>query len=131
MDTVSPLEIIWTALAIVGLGYAVWNLREAFLDLAALLQDGSNGDLLVVAGGALRNESERVLYLAGFIVVGAIFMFLPNGTGATSIARSIVAVVFLGLEVRTVYGTWADRQDRLRWREHYQLRNRRAGDVPR
>lgn len=130
MSTVNPLEVAWTFGALVGLTYAVTNWREALLDLAAVVESGENGALLAMAHWARRTQRERVMRLAAYAFVGFMAMTLADTPGTFAPARTLIAVVFLGLGYRDTFGSYADKRDRRRVIEgnRQQRRNRRSSD---
>lgn len=112
MGNASLLEILWTSIAIVGAVYSVGNLVEARRDFAALMQSGHNGILKLLANQQRRNQAERTILLCGFATIGVLACGFPNTPGPYTPARVVMASLFIALELRVTYGSWADHEDR-------------------
>jgi uncharacterized integral membrane protein len=75
---VSDIELLWTAIAVVGLGFSAWNIREAWCDLRALKRMGVNSAREILAHNHLTGEIIRGIILAIFAVIGVLAMTLPE-----------------------------------------------------
>lgn len=77
MTTFHPIEAAWTAIALVGLAVAVWNLVDAWHDLRAIDRLGVNGALRALAYQQARAESRTVAILVLFAAMGVVAAVTP------------------------------------------------------
>jgi hypothetical protein len=106
--TITLLELLWTTVALVGIGFSGFALRDALTDRRALklVPDASTGDELIV-NTAVRNERYRFILFCGFSVVGTTALFLVNAP--PTLGGTIIGLILLGLEVGGLWNTWQDR----------------------
>ena len=114
MSEASPLEIVWTGLALVGLGASIFGFTDAWVDAKRLRPREVSNQARIVARMNLRNEVIRLFVLFAFVVIGLAAMTLPNDPDAFVGARLLVAGGFIVVSVLMVFGTYADRRDRYR-----------------
>lgn len=115
MTTFHPIEAAWTAIALVGLAVAVWNLVDAWHDLRAIDRLGVNGALRALAYQQARAESRTVAILVLFAAMGVVAAVTPPPASQTATALSIVVGVGLVLtEITLVLGGIDDRLTRRR-----------------
>jgi len=71
---VSDIEILWTLIALGGLVFSIYNIREAFNDVAALkLRKIKNGRMKIAMVG-LKAELGRAIIQTIFLAVGILAM---------------------------------------------------------
>lgn len=77
--TVGDIEIMWCFIALVGLGFSLYNVREAKRDYDALriTRTATNGKW-VIASTTLWVEVIRVAIQLVFLSIGAVAMWLPQ-----------------------------------------------------
>lgn len=122
ISTASPIEIVWTSVALVGVLINCTAAVDAWRDLRALHALGLNGAREIVARGNIRRELLRIFKQGCFLFVGAYFMWLPPATPATATrpnAGGIVLVVGLLLaSISMDLGALIDRRERIRLIEY-------------
>lgn len=109
METVSPLEVLWTVFALYGAGICTGTMLESWHDLDILRASGRNGNLKLIAQQVFRNEVLRLIGLIVIVAIGIIAMLLPNTPGPFSWQRLLMAASMFVLEGTLVYGGWQDR----------------------
>lgn len=77
--TVSPLEILWTAICLIGVFLATINVGDALSDLANLRASGRNGALLLTAVGECSDQEMILIALVCDLFVGVLAMFALPG----------------------------------------------------
>ena len=77
MIDVFAISVVWSALALVGLGVGLLSVGEAVADRAALKASGKNGVRLVVAHGALVSEGIRMGVQTLLLLIGIGSMASP------------------------------------------------------
>lgn len=113
--TASLLEIIWTAVALVGIGIAGLARHDASSDFSSLKKRGlAEGIRAITAQTNVRNETIRFVLLAIFAVVGTSAMAIPNDPDVYSFPRVMIAVGLLFGEALIVYATIKDRIARVK-----------------
>lgn len=80
--TVSDIELVWTIIALVGLGFGAFNLNDALGDLDALNQLGIQNGRRIVAKFAIRQEIMRMTMQTIFAAIGILAMLLPEPPSA-------------------------------------------------
>lgn len=108
MSTASPLEIVWTLIAVVGMALALVNLADAWADNAAIdeqTRDGL-GDLApsgrVIALDNVGREALLLASLSGLFALGMISLFAPQPPPSNEPAswRAITfAIILIGVEL--------------------------------
>jgi len=125
----SPVVLIWTAVALVGIVVNCWAAADAYLDLHALRQAVATGveplsaaELAareLVAWGNIRREWFRVFKQSCFLIIGVVFLVFPPDrpmsahmtTQAT--VRSVALVVgLLAASVAMDVAALLDRRER-------------------
>ena len=113
--TVSIVELIWTAISLMGLGFSIFAFKDAIKDrrTAARVEDLNEYDEVLVNMG-VRNERSRLLLFVGFAAIGKASLFLPNVDPEDDPLRLAIAAVFVSLNAMLASNCWKDRQDRKR-----------------
>lgn len=111
-ETISWLEVGWTAAAALGLLFAAWMLADARGDQRALRRARLNGARLIVARQAVRWEWIRVGTQALLLLVGVSAMFRPNQELTTP--QVIYTLLALYLPLGSTVGSILSRRDRIR-----------------
>lgn len=106
--TASPLEIAWTAVAVIGLLFSVWAAGDAYLDLSSVQKAARRGTGRIKTGGprwwiAMGNLVSSALWAfvwLGFAVLGWVAMGIPTPpdspeTHSLLIGWSLVAMVLV------------------------------------
>lgn len=76
LNTVSWVEVVWTLVAVVGLVFALVNLREVLADLRAAKTVKPRDGRHLLARAAVRLELQRVASQIGYITIGICSMLL-------------------------------------------------------
>lgn len=76
--SVSDIELVWTIISVVGLGFGAFNLKDALGDLKALNMAGIKNGRRIIAKFAIRQEILRMTMQAIFACIGILAMFLPE-----------------------------------------------------
>lgn len=95
----SIIEMIWTAIGVVGVWYAQHNIRDARKYIVAL--EKLNGDKLpeheqlsIIAFGHFRNEILRMAVFAVICMVGVLAMITPSASGSMHVSTTGLIVTF-------------------------------------
>lgn len=108
LSTASPLEIIWTLIAVIGIALALVNLADAWADNAAIDEQTRDGLGDLAPSGriiALDNVGREALLLAslmGLCALGMISLFSPQPapSNAPATGRAIAfAAILIGVEL--------------------------------
>lgn len=92
--SVSDVELIWTLVALIGAGFSIYNLREAYKDFKALgIVDRKNGRG-VIARSTLKSESARLAIQTIFATIGILAMFVPESSFPPGTSFQIIAIGF-------------------------------------
>lgn len=78
--SIEDIEIVWTLVAALGLGYSLLNIRDAKIDLSYLREMRVINGRLLVAKANLLTESLRAVIQAIFLVIGLLAMTLVTST---------------------------------------------------
>lgn len=76
--TVAGIEVIWTLIALAGIGFGVYNLRDALGDRRAIRIMGVANGRKIIADYAVRQELARITIQTIFAITGILVMLLPN-----------------------------------------------------
>lgn len=76
--TVSDIEITWTLIATLGLGFSLFNLIDAWRDRTAVIAARLTNGRRIIANFAVRAEAARTAIQAIFVLIGAMAMFIPD-----------------------------------------------------
>lgn len=90
----TPIEVLWTAVAALGLGVNGKGLFDALQDRAAVARSGLNGYRRRIAVGRVRAESVRVLVQMLFVAAGVLAL-TDRSTGGALAAIFIAAALLL------------------------------------
>lgn len=112
MTHANAVEVVWTALALVGLGASLLGFLDAWIDGHRLKGVKISQRARIVARMNLRNEAIRLFVLTAFVMIGIAAMAIPNNPDAFEGSRLLVAAGFITVSVLIVFGTYADRRDR-------------------
>lgn len=114
--TANPVEICWTAVALVGLIITAWALVDAVADLHYLQALGLNGAREIVARGSARNETFRVVIHALLFLIGIVSMLTgpANPDRPVTPPGIVVGAGFCAVVVLLVVKSGMDRRDRHR-----------------
>jgi hypothetical protein len=88
--TVGDIEIMWTLIAVIGLGFGAFNLRDAWCDRKFLIANDIHNGRRVIANYAIRAEIARIIIQTIFTVAGILAMILPEPPRATSVDTAVV-----------------------------------------
>lgn len=124
-DTVTWLELAWSLAALVGLGFALWMLRDARADRRYLRASGLNGSRMLVANGAIRWEWIRAIKMGLFLLVGLGAMTRPNAHQALTAGMALYSALALFVPASNVWGSFRDRRDRARLLAYQEAEERR------
>jgi hypothetical protein len=117
-ETVSWLEIVWTAPAALALVLALWMQRESWYDLRHLRRQNWNGVALVQARAAVRGATLTVIELGIMTAVGVVALTQPQSLSSASSPPSLTALaitlVFIGLPCLLFVREVGNRRDRVR-----------------
>jgi heme A synthase len=89
-------EVLWSVVALVGLGFALFNAREARQDLHAVLRSNQNGARLMWA------KFSRLLHITlasvelAFVLVGVIAMFRRPSPDTSTGGQLLLVVLLVG-----------------------------------
>lgn len=75
---VADIEIVWTIIALVGLIYSLFNVKDANGDLKVLREAGVGNGRLTLAKYQMQAESLRTAIQAVFLSIGLAAMALPS-----------------------------------------------------
>lgn len=103
----SGIELIWTALALVGLAVSAENGWEALRDLRAL-GNPTNGRR-ILAYGHVRREAIRIMVFGLYLVIGIMAGLTPARPGAQ---LSVVAAILVFTSLALILNSLLDRRDR-------------------
>lgn len=93
--TVSDIEILWTLIALGGMGFGVYNIRDAWLDRKAIISKGTRNGRRRIATFAVRGEAARTYMQTIFALIGVLAMLLPEApTPGLPIKLVIFGAVF-------------------------------------
>jgi hypothetical protein len=88
---VEDIEILWTLIALVGLFFALFNLREASRDKEAIKSLGDTNGRIKIAKASFKSEITRVIKQTIFLFIGILAMTLP-GVEYTGIPLSQILI---------------------------------------
>lgn len=111
-ETVSWIELLWTAVALIGVGASSLVYVDAARDHKDVKIAGLTGAALITSRMTIRNERLRLGLLLLFALVGVVAMFIPNPPGSFDPPRLLVALMLMAGSCLVVYGSFADRRDR-------------------
>lgn len=75
--TVEDIELVWSFIALIGLVFSVFNLRDSLGDLRFLKRAGVKNGRLSVAKSNLYTELSRTIIQSIFLTIGIMALFLP------------------------------------------------------
>lgn len=115
----SPLEIGWTLLSAVALGFHLWNLVDLHKTFEAILATSAREtsalrwqEWLIVAGEDLRHETVRCVKQTGFLLVGLIALVTPPpAVPEVTAFGTLAAIVFLAIQMMLMVDAIWDRWD--------------------
>lgn len=115
--TIEDIEILWTLLAMGGLGLASVLLYSAYGDYRAVKRQGIRNGRRVLAVLAVQTETLRAVIQAIFLAIGVAAMFVPSPVGDRPHSAVVVGILIRwGLIVASVclsyksYLTWRARK---------------------
>ena len=93
--SVSDIEIVWTAVALIGGAFSIYNVRDAIKDVRALPTNVQNGRR-IVAWASLRVEMARLTIQTIFAVIGFLAMLVPEVPDSTELptAQAVAGAAF-------------------------------------
>lgn len=97
---VSVVELIWLIFGLVGLVYAIINVRDAYQDKTAIVRAKRNGYLLAIADASKDTEIARFLVQATIVVIG-IYALTQKGPDKLSYVGFAVTIGFLMINICT------------------------------
>lgn len=120
MSNVDALELIWTAISLIGLIAAARGVKDALRDRRILRESSTNSGLMLIASGDLRREALRMYVQGFFLLLGVIALLSPPSSAPRTTVGSILAVGFVAAAFCITVSTVLDR--RLRSQLEEQLR---------
>ena len=103
----SGIELIWTALALLGVAVSVENGWEALRDLRAL--DSPTNGRRILAYGHVRREAIRIMVFGLYALIGIMAGLTPSRPGAQ---LSFVALILVFTSLALIVNSLLDRRDR-------------------
>ncbi len=94
--TVGDIEILWVLIATFGLGFALWNYRDAVKDCRALKEIETINGRMLLARAQKWQDGIRAIIHCIFILIGALAMMIPE-TGSTDTSSP---AFWIGVSVR-------------------------------
>lgn len=111
--TIGLLELLWTAIFVIALGFNLWGLEDAHHDLRALREAGARNGRLLVALQNRRNEACRVYTSGVFLTVGILAMATQPPIVPELAAFALTSqVLFLTVAFVLVFQSALDHRDR-------------------
>lgn len=104
MANLTPENVTWSIVALVGLVYAVRSVRRTAAEIAAERADGNDPDVVAVGWMRLRYSLAVALAMAGFLVLGIVSM-MPLGL---SLRPASVAAIFVAEIALVAMLVWND-----------------------
>lgn len=77
-NTIEDIEILWTLISAIGLGFSLWNLSEAKKDKVAIARANIGNGRSNIARTVLKAEIARVIKQLIFLIIGILAMTLPS-----------------------------------------------------
>lgn len=93
--SVSDIELVWTLLALAGLSFSVYNVREAAADLGALKRSGERNGRMLLARMTVRSEVARMAIQLIFLTIGIGAMTLQDAQNQSQLPFRVALVSFL------------------------------------
>lgn len=93
--SISDIEILWTLIALFGLGFSVYSVREAAADSGALRRSGEKNGRLILARTTLRSEVARMIIQLIFLMIGLAAMTIQEPPAQIERPLNIVLASFL------------------------------------
>jgi hypothetical protein len=90
--TVTIIEVIWTAVAGIGLAVSIWALNDAVATLRYLEARSINGARHLTARANTRNEVIRTLIHGMYLILGIIALAAPPANPAHPISATSVII---------------------------------------
>ena len=94
--TVGDIEILWVLIATFGLGFALWNYRDAVKDYRALKSIEAINGRMLLARAQKWQDGIRAMIHCIFILIGALAMFIPD----SSVVDTSSPAFWIGIAVR-------------------------------
>lgn len=113
--SVSPLEIVWTLITLIGSGLAAINWYDAWGDLIELRRSGRNGILLIAAKGEWLDHGMIVTTMLCDFVVGFLALFALPGRepdGDPSLSSILAAPLIILGALALIYLSFAKKRRR-------------------
>jgi hypothetical protein len=76
--SIEDIEILWTLIALVGLFFALFNLKESLVDRKSIKSLNITNGRAKIAKTGLKSEVARVIKQLIFLAIGVIAMSLPG-----------------------------------------------------
>lgn len=73
----SDIEIMWTLIALFGICFSIYNIREAFQDVKAIEENRVGNGRRIIARSSRLAEATRLIKQLIFFTIGVIAMTLP------------------------------------------------------
>jgi hypothetical protein len=90
--TISDIEVVWTLIALFGLIFSVFNVREALIDRKVLKISGVKNGRKMIADYSLISESARATIQTIFLVVGILAMTLADAIDSANAPWNVVLI---------------------------------------
>lgn len=113
-STITVFELLWTVLAIVGVGVHAASARESRKDVLLARESRKNGGSLLMAKDCFRTEWIEGMVQAIFVLVGVRAMMLPSPPSSVSspAGQAIFAVLIMGAEAALIVNSMLRRNTR-------------------
>jgi hypothetical protein len=112
VDTATPIELVWTLLAVVGCTVSAVLVVSAIGDKSALKASKLNGARSVVANSNLRNEAMRMFLQLSFLGIGVRSLLLAPNPSSTDEGSLWVGILFIVIELGLVSFSAFDLRDK-------------------
>lgn len=106
------IEIVWTLLAAIGAGFAMFGWLDASADLGVIRSKGIKNGRLLIARMVARMSAVLFTLQVLFLIVGLVVVTNPNPPQGLPIASLIVGNILISAEVLLIWAVFRDLQDR-------------------
>lgn len=117
VGTASALELVWTAVGLVGLSLTLYLWGQAWLDYRALRRAGDyvpHGPRHEIAVDNIQTTAERVSIFGICVLLGLLAMSAPAAGGRPSTISIIFDLIFIVAEVAWCLGALSSARRRVR-----------------
>lgn len=93
--TISDIEVMWTLIAAVGLGFSVWNLLDAKGDMDYYKSQGIINGRMSVARTNVWTEVTRAMKQFIFLIIGFLAFFLADAPNSLDLPTATAMIRFI------------------------------------